>query len=406
MKALIFLIPFWTTAASADPGKFKEVLRSVGDENPRVLRAKAEALAQKSAQVAGLLSWTPTLTAQGSQVLAPAEAEGTEAVNVEARLNLIRFGGDVSRVREARNSRRQADVRILTSALDAESQAAELLFQWIELQWRLKSQKSYFESKKELNRVAEERFRLGQLPAQELEKVRLDATNSEIQIRQAEVDLLSLRSQLEAWLKGASSVQVWPWTERAKTAGGPRPKPVTERLRYESLRLETEIRGSKAWQSASDWLPRLDITSNWKTDQVEPLGRGEWSSFLTLTIPLWDQGQSAANRGYWLELRRAGEQELEIYRRDEAAKLATLDERVELLGRNLTLALNSRDRFRSLAGESLRRFRLGRTSVNDLLLDQSRVLDSENLAQQALRQFHAVLLERCLAADERPSDCY
>jgi outer membrane protein TolC len=404
---LLCLIPCVLHAQSGNEKReFQKFLEAVGDENPRVLSAQAEALSAKAAQLSNLLSWTPSVTAQVSQSIKSWGADAGETATVEAQLNLFRFGGDSSRIQEARLTRKQADLRISLASLETEARAAQILFQWIELERRLEGQRALYDSKKELLNVAQERFNRGQLPAQEVEKVRLDARNSEISIRQAEVDLLDLKAQLEAFLPGASRLRAWPWTSAAKSPPRLAVKKVSDRMNFARLQLETEIRSAKTWQATADWLPRVDLSSTWQTAEVSPIGKGEWTSFLTLTIPLWERGQALSSRGFWFEQRRAAEQDLELYSREESAKLQTLEERREKLRQNLLVALESNERAKTLASESLRRFQLGRTSVNDLLIDQARVYDSESLAQQALRQFHLILLETCLAADERPSRCF
>ena len=50
---------------------------------------------------------------------------------------------------------------------------------------------------------------------------------------------------------------------------------------------------------------------------------------------------------------------------------------------------------RSLYNDSFKRFEQGRSSVNDLLLDQSRLLDSETLAINSWYKAHLALIGVC-----------
>ena len=398
-----------------EKGQFKQILEKIGDENPRVQSAKFESLSAKSAQLSNLLGWTPSVTLSASKSIPEWGLDNGESKIVEAKLNLWKFGGDVSRFREAQKTRRQADLKSDLAILDEESRAAKIMFDWIEIRRRLESQKWLWRSKQELIRVADHRFRLGQLPAQEVEKVRLDASNAEVQIRQAEVEILDLRGQLEAFLPGATEVDEWPWTSVARESRQIRVKNLNDRLDFERLSLEVQIRESHSWQAIEGWLPHIDLTSTWQSGQYDPsgnpgqsgpLGQGNWLSMLTLSMPLWDRGQSLANRGLSVNLKHAAEQDLELYRREESAKLQTLEERREKLRQNLLVAMESNQRSKHLADESMKRFQMGRTSVNDLSIDQGRVFESDSLAQQALKAYHLILLESCLAADERPSRCF
>jgi outer membrane protein TolC len=404
-----FLFCFlWSAAGLASPvalKSFREVLEKVGNESPKLQARQYDALSSKSLALSKLLTWSPTVVGTASRGIKEWGLDSGETAALQAKLNLFRFGGDISALKEGSRTREQADLNFKLAPLTIEAEAATLIFQWLEVQKRLESQRSLNERKRELSRVAQNRYKMGQLPAQEVEKVRLDFTNSEIQIRQAQVQLLDLRSQLDGVLPGLTLVRDWPW-ENVDLKAKRNEKNLRDRMVFKVRDLEVQIRDSKSYQARTDWAPRLDLTSSWVTNEISPLGKGDWTSQLVLTIPFWEQGNSIASRNYWGDLKRAAAADLKSFELSETAKLQTLQERRSELYQNAMLARESAERARSLASESIRRFQAGRASVNDLLLDQARVFESESLAFTTMREYHLVLLETCLAAEERASRCY
>lgn len=391
--------------SKTDLSRFRQILKDVGTNSPSVLLRNEQQLALESQALESKLSWTPSLSASISKSLPGSDIEQKTAA-VKASLNLFRFGGDLASLQAGRRATDQAELRRALAVLDVQKQTAQLLFRWISLQRQLESQKDLSRLKERLVTVAQERFRRGQLPEQDVEKVRLDQKNSEVQVTQSEVDLISLRGQLEALLPGSSALRDWPWLHVIGAASGPKAKSLEQRKEFLALALDVDVNRFRRQQATAGLLPSLDLGASWQTDQIEPLGRGVQQSLLTLTIPLWDQGHALSTRGYYLHQQLAAENDLERFKRDELQRLKSLDERRSLLQKIAMTARESSRRARALSEQSVLRFQLGRSSVNDLLIDQQRLFQADTLAQETLRNYHETLLEACLAADEEPADCY
>lgn len=416
----IFMVCELTLAAAPAPTvkplvsatPFSKILRDIGDSHPKSLARKLVAAAKRENQIGKKLVWTPSLSASAARPIRKWGTDVGEVATVSAELNILKFGGDYATVQEGRKLQQQADIDEKLSVIDVEAAAAKIFFQNLQLRRNIESQKNLLDGKRELVRVAKERYRRGQLPFQESEKVGLDARNAEIQLRQSEVEYLALLAQLKNYLPTVQELEEWPWTEiaeNAKEKTKTRFKAnVKERLAYQSLQIDADVARHQAMSATSGWLPRLDITSQWSSPETSPIREkdGEWNSLLVLTVPLWDRGMALSARREALFRQEANQENLKDFELSEGARVAVFSERRQKLAENLLVAKENAVKSKSLATDSFRRFQLGRSSVNDLLLDQSRVYEAEIFSQSAQLEFHQVLLEECILADVRPSECF
>lgn len=391
--------------AAASPS-FKKFLLSVVNNHPRWISEKMKLQAEKSAQWPRLLSATPEATLTATSPIHKWSGTGSESSRLLLNLNLFRGGGDFFAYKSGQKALDQSDLKLNLAAIHLQETAAKILFDWLELKLNLQSRKNLLESKKELLRVARERYARGQLPEQEVDKVKVELSNAEIEIRQAEVELLSIKADLDSYLAGATEIQDWPWQEATKNNIFSKLKPVAERFQSNVYELEKELRMNKSREALSNWIPRVDLSSRFDSDHLTPNSDGAWSSYVTFTFQLWDRGQNISDRRYWSELSVAADADLRSYQLTEEAKLTSLRDRFDKTFQNAQQSLASLNESQKIAKESLRRFQLGRASVNDLSIDQARLNSTETLAASAIKQLHLVLLEICVSADELPSNCY
>jgi outer membrane protein TolC len=378
-------------------------LNQATKNHPKMNSIRMQLLAKKSIQIANKLNWTPRIELNALKPIRSWSSSTVDTSFIEANLNLVNFGGSYSRFNEGEKINEQADLDLIIEQIQFQKQAAEILFSWLEIQNRLLSQKELVTAKNELLRVARDRFKRGQLPEQEVEKVQIDLSNAEVEIRQAEVETLSLASELETYLSGATKIISWPWLGINQTHHEKK-KSIGERFQYRSLELEAEIKGYQAHESLSDWLPKIDFVSRYYDKGDSNSDR--WDNYVALSFPIWDRGTSFSQRRSSLYLQEAAKLDVQKFSLEEESKISTLEERSRKLKENLDQSLISAEKSRKLAKESLMRFQLGKATVNDLLLDQSRSFNAEMLAEKATKDYHLILLEKCIYADVLPAECY
>ena len=131
----------------------------------------------------------------------------------------------------------------------------------------------------------------------------------------------------------------------------------------------------------------------------------EFSSLLTFSVPLFEgfrqystykssQAIKVSDEYRFLDFKRTAKAQATFSKSQYDIALKTAMRRE----RNLKLA-------RKLYKQNFKRFKKGRSTVNDLLLDQSRLLDSENLAVDGWLTAHQRFYQYCHTLGQSINQC-
>lgn len=318
----------------------------------------------------------------------------------KATVNLFRSGGDVAGVRAARREVKAEEESLVDTRHDAEERAVQVILDVMTSERRVSINKKIVELRNELHRIARERYAQGLLPRQEVDKVLVELENARARLIDAETDQSVALANLEARLGEARTVlNEWPWREVISKSRDVESINFKIDLRpdYRSSLLSLESQRLQRYQALSALLPSVDFTASHGNYDLSQSGRRDWSAMLTLSVPIFEGFKSwSAYQLQGVELQRA-EIAREAIQRLAPAEVASL-KRTFKAARESALARERTSRLtEQLFTDSTRRFRLGRSSVNDLAVDQNRLLESQLLEVDGWANAHLSYARLCHA---------
>lgn len=396
---------FGETAAAKNPSEaFFADLDQVQSASPSLKSERERLNALRTLLTSRKFQWTPSLSASiGKQT--PLGATNLdldqEIWRLDAQWNLWNSGSSWKAHRASEREWEAQKLQTLNESLQLEGQAARAIFRTLYYRDVLQSGKELVRLRAESHRIVLEKFKRGQIPRQEVSKSEVDQSQQETRLRSLEVEALEIRAQWTALFDKPPQTDSWPFAEDLRLA------PLRETGSPLTRRLEKLAEAAQAQYSAT-WalhFPSLDlaaslIQSPWQSSQSP-----QWSASLLLTIPLWNRYETtaaAASAGAdWT--RAQGESDLQ--KRTERGQREILAEKIQLQKKNLTDARTNLEKSRKLYADMLKAFRHGRLSVNELLIEQNRLIDSEISLAQSRLAFHEALLEHCAITGLRLRDC-
>ena len=356
------------------------------------------------------LFWTPKLNISANknktQVNSVSTLENNYLIQgdyLEADLswNLFRGGADYHLLKDAQAEEKAQNLQVLTEALRVEINAADLIFKSVYLEETLRIQEQLLKLKEDALKIANDRFHQGQLPLQEVTKSDVDLNLQKNKLRTAKLNTLENKSQISSlFIKDIQTIE-WPFAENTNPKLPAQPQiPLIEQKYWFSQSREN------LWQSSKgEHWPSLDFQIQYQESPINSRTDKQFVGLLTLSLPIWNQYDtsakvSAAYAQYVSALNDYKETEQTLKEKSIFQK-----EKIETARLNLSEAKKNLEISKKLYQDVLRGFRLGRISTNDLLLEQNRLLDSEDALTQSQLNFHQSLIETCALAGLMSSEC-
>jgi outer membrane protein TolC len=412
MKTKFFFCFLFTFLGSCSYGAsalsdFRNILRILIENSTSIQTQKALVEAAEKYKTSKFFYWTPSAQFTLLQPLPGADTGYSKTMGAEVRLNLWKFGADQSGYNAASARLRAENARFGQSKQDFELSAAKLLFQIIRQNKIIDIQKRHLGLREESNAVAKERFKQGQLAIQELEKVKIELETSKIKLAEAELVKIELKDVLKSLVEVDIDISEWPYTSELKQLRKHKHKDIKDFYKVRANLADSEFytfQAKEIWKSS--YLPTLDFTASWNQPNFGPIKQGEWTAYFGVTIPLWDRLSGRASTAEKMAASRGAELTYEQSVRETKAQLNSLDTRLELTKSNVQSSLRAAEKLEELRNDSLKRFRLGRSTVNDLLIDENRFLEAEASLLNSMSSYHELLVENCHAVDESLLNCY
>ena len=339
----------------------------------------------------------------------------SRSVGVGAEMNLYHFGADGARIDQAEATYQAATYNREATAKGAEGEAARALFDLIEALETRRVVEGILAIQQDNLKVIRRLYERGARPAQHTEKVEIDTANAAARLTDAEINIEAARSALFSLSGEAIDVKAeWPWRERllkddGSVAGKVQGVDLAERPDRQALAARVAALDAGLASARSKYLPSLDLSADYSLVQPtrpEPVDRfTQWSGALTLSVPLFD-GFSA--RGAYQEQAKAKQiAELHLAAKDRALR-AELDQVQAAFAAALKSAKSREVALKSaktLYEHSLKGFRSGVLSANDLILDQGRVFDTELNALKGWSAVHRYLARLCRVSGRALTEC-
>lgn len=397
--------------AAAEPAKeFKSVIQAVLDQAASVEAQRAASDLAKEQSRAKSLYWTPTGSVALTHPFAgtsPNTGAGNSTI-LTAGLNVFKFGSN-DLARQASNSRIDAEsARTRQLQEDIETSTANLIFQLIQQRQVIEIDKGHVNIQQQSLDVARERYKQGQLAEQEFEKAKVDLDAAQVALAAAKLNEIQTLNSIKTLADINTGISDWPLD--GSKASGISSKPKRSANQFYNVMANSydadyfHKNAQQTWRSI--YLPSLDLAGGWTNTSISSTVNGQWYSGIVLTIPLWDQWAGVAQAQEFESNSRSSHATALQDQRQAQASLDTLDLRMDLALRNLQSSQQSVRKLQELRNDSLKRFRMGRSSVNDFLIDENRFLDAENSLQNSMLAYHQLRVEACHIENETVLNCF
>lgn len=345
---------------------------------------------------------------RGGELSGPVGSE--RDVGLKATLNLYRFGADEAGRQLSQQVVVSAEATVAAELQKRERDGAEKLIALVGARQILDLEKRFIEIKKRSVEVVKKLYERGTKASQEVEKLQIELGQEEMTLQAAAVSAEDAYDEARKLAdRDFEMKSEWPWKDLLRGAKAQeltiRPAgPDAERQRLSYLVAAAEAGTAKARAAG---LPSLDLGSRYDWQQLieTPDINRTWSVALSLTVPLYQRGQSQSGLLDQVAAREAAAVDLALYERSKPAALASARRTLALTVKGLLTNEDLAARSRALYETSQQAFQRGVLSVNDLSADQLRYLSVERSVIESWKRAHLAIVEVCRELGMRLGEC-
>ncbi len=383
---------------------FDQALNAIVSVDPSFASQRANLDAAQAKLLSAKGAFLPEFTLSAQKPIAKPEPVVDRQYSATASLNIFRFGADIAGWKAAHSDLEVQTALLKETELTAENTAIDALLTWIERNQSFEVVSRRLEGQKQYHTIARTRFSHGVLPAEEVDKIAIDLSNTEAAFQDAKAQVNTAAAHLRAIASSTSKIVPeaihieWPWkdlftSDKIKKWLSPQNAPeVTPSLQVAISRERAEAyRSQQAYRLI---FPSLDFSYSWQRQETTS---GETASgregMITLSMPLFEgfsdyatyheQAAREITSRYLFEAKSR-----EVPATQDLSRKNFVIAYETALAREKTLASA-----RELLKSSLRRFQAGRAKVDELTLDQKRISDAEEFAIQGWAAAHRALAQ-------------
>jgi outer membrane protein TolC len=408
----VFILFLLASARGAEvaPLRFDQAYEQILQRSLKTATQNLQTQIAETKTLSRKMTFLPSLTAEVSRTQTTAPSATADGAALTSKINVYRFGADAAALRAAEADERAELAEKMRVKLSVEEDAAQALITVIQRLKEKETIQKIVRIQEESFEVAKQRYRRGLAPSQDVDKLSIELDNARARVTNAQTQELDARTTLDALLGHNSIIPEWPWKTQLtkqtlttqKVDFGQRPdwKVTTSQIVAEDERATSY--GRLRW-------PSLDLSVSYGNTQFNIPGTSPgWTGVVLLSAPLFEQFKSESQY-------RIQQYTYQIAQLKLAQLKREIPSQVETLRATFITALNSaqaRDRTvelsRKLFQSNLLRFKMGRTSVNELAIDEDRLFESELLAIQGWGTAHLAYVKLCHSYGESVSpagDC-
>lgn len=350
------------------------------------------------------LFWTPKLSLsleKNKSRLNNIEVSSSDSINADLTLNIFKGGADWNSMKEAKAQNNAQELQLLNEGLRVEVKASDLIFKALFITESQRIEEQLLKLKEESFKIVKDRYGQGKIPLQEVNKSEVDLVQQKNKLRSAILELSENKSQISSLFITSIQTKSWPFNEKTMPKLPEAAKlPVAQQKYWISQSREQTWRATKGLH----W-PSLDFHLQYQEFPIVKRDNQRIIGLVTLTLPIWNRYEtssqvSTAYAQYIGALNDYKETEQTLSQR-----LYFLKEKIEMARLNLYESKRNLQLSKKLYDEILRSFRLGRITTNDLIIEQNRLLESENNLALSQLAFHQGIIEACTLSGIKSSEC-
>ncbi|MBF0316296.1 MAG: efflux RND transporter permease subunit [Oligoflexia bacterium] len=424
---MISLIPLFfpaKTSAVETTLNFEEAVKNILEQHPSLKKEESWHDSAKMNTFASKLNFLPAVSIEQNESKSWLGDGSTESytsghLSINAKLNLFRSGGDLAEFKAALADESIKLANTKKVRLDLEAKSIKIMLSLILQNYQLQSLDKLLTIKKKSLEVSEVRYQRGLAPQEELWSVKVDVSNTKTRYTVALATFNQTKAELSALLGHSNISYEWPWKKNLRSKetidrlmiGAHHSKIemyLLERPDWQILDATVKRESFKKWSVVASMLPKVDLSYQEKLRSLfkdnSPRDR-EKVVMLSISIPLLEQGRGIAS--YFVQ---------------KSANLSADFDRTELKQNALSEILAKQEKLRELIEISkereqtlglaqklyetnFARFKEGRISLNDLILEQGRLFDSQNLVHEAWSLVHENYANLCHALGKNIFQC-
>lgn len=401
---MIILLLSLMASAHAEITPFFGDLENFKNKSLTIQTEEQNLVASNDLLLSRRLFWTPKLTLsldKNRTRLNNVEVLDSDSINADLTLNLFKGGSDWNSMKDAKAQRSAQRLQVLNENLRVEVKASDLIFKSLYINESQRIEEKLLKLKEESYKIVKDRYNQGKTPLQEVTKSEVDLVQQKNKLRTAVLDLSENRSQIASLFINVIQTKTWPFDEKTMPKLPDSAKlPVAEQKYWISQSRE------QAWQATKGlhW-PSLDFHLQYQESPIRQRTDKQVAGVLSLTLPIWNQYETSSqiSTAYAAYIGA-----LNDYKdTDQALQQRTLflKEKIEIARLNLYESKRNLDLSKKLYEDILKSFRLGRISTNDLIIEQNRLLESENNLAISQLTFHQGIIEACTLSGLKSSEC-
>ncbi len=391
------------------------------DEALGAIMTKSEVLETQRSQIQTTdiqkkQSWmnlTPVVNLEGRRGQHGESRTNFQGQTVSAQVNIFKFGSDYFGIQSAEEKLKSSNEFLKVTELREEDAACALIFKFISLNQQVLVTQKNLSALRNFFSVAEQRYDQGYLSKQELDKVFIDLSNAQALSSDLETDLAKSRRELQSYIGEENTVELlWPWKKQIITfrnidVGNRVSQVVTTHPEIVSQIHAVASAEETVKQYRSLVLPSLDLRLSQDVNKNENESEGRDSAaMLILTIPLYNRFTDYYNYRLFNEAKVREEILLRKTQREISKNLLESQDSFTKNTESALLREKTLEVSTKLYDDNLKRFKAGRTSVNDLVVDQDRLNQALKLADQGWTTAHQSLLGLCHSLGHSVKSCF
>ena len=336
---------------------------------------------------------------QHNNISAAAAGTRFKIGSLTASYDIFSFGSDYNNFQATRYERKAQQQRVSVQLMEREREVAALLLDYLRSSRNIDILTRLVDMKGRALDVSRKRYERGSLSEQDHSKVELDVSNARGELLVAQQDFNNLMAKLQAY--GIEQLPVsYPWENELDEALVTKLEALSAKVEDLPQFLEVDYALEASAYESNAALGRMlgNVGVNFSRNVYQYPGEDdqyEWRTSLVYTLPLFD------GFGQYTELKRnaAIRNANEVRQRFEK-RLAARQQQAEAANLQVSWK-NWMDRRKALKTStklytgSLGQFNQGQLSVNELLVDQDRLLRTEQIANAATHQMHGTVLNFC-----------
>jgi outer membrane protein TolC len=355
------------------------------------------------------MAFAPDLTVSSTKRKTYNTESSTKGLSATSTINISKFGADYYDLKAGEYFEISQKSTVDDTFLKSQSEAIETLLNYIENHYLVDILKRQYAVNLSSLKTANNRYKKGFSSRQDVQKIRVDADNTLATLEDAEIKLERVKASLKT-LIGKDVVKVsWPWInffkkklylsmlkEKEKISNVPSYTVIENRM-LANKALSTSLKRSM--------LPTLDLSVGYGYTDTIGVKDYEWTSLLTLTIPLFNKYSDYSS--YKTQAARSLVNEYQLIEKKRNIVSNWTSDKKNFL-KSLKTAKNREKTLRisrKLYQDNFKRFRNGKITVNDLLVDQNRLLRSEQLNVHGWHQVHQKFYGYCHSLGKKISSC-